>query len=152
MASSSPTPKSQGPTPAATDPQLQLLQRIGDSLDSLLKHQASQDQQLRGLSQQLIEISQLVDGFTSSGSSFRSYQLDPMVIAYAAILGPILGDRIDASVDKGEGYVDDMLKGAAVMARKLLRVLDAYLSERGGLDYLESLAGDIQDPGSPAGA
>lgn len=148
MASSSPTPKNPTPTPPRTDLQLQHLQRMGDLLAALLDHQVSQGQVLRRLDQRVEELSQLVDGFTSSGSSFRSYQLDPMVVAYAAILGPILGDRIDASVDKGDDYVDDMLKGAAVMARKLLRVLDSYLAERRSLDYLESMAGDIQEPGS----
>lgn len=133
------------------DPALNQLSEIAALLDALLAQARKQSEQLQRLTRAVGELSTLVDGFTSSGSSFRSYQLDPMVVAYAAILGPILGDRIDANVPKGEAYIDEMLKGGAVMARQLLRNLDSYLSERGALDYLEGAAGDINtDPPADA--
>lgn len=118
-------------------------------MDVICDQLRKQNEQLQRLHRGVTALITLMDGFTSNGSSFRSYQLDPMVVAYAAILGPILGDRIDADVTKDETYLEEMLKGAAVMARRLLRVLDQYQAERSGIDYLETMAGDIKDPGEP---
>lgn len=105
------------------------------------------EQLLQKLVSSATEIARLLDGFTAGGGSYRSGQIDPMVVAYAAILGPILGDRIDAQIQKDPDYLDNMMKGAAPLARQLLRVLDTYQSERGAVEYLEAMAGDIGDPG-----
>lgn len=110
------------------------------------------EQLLQKLVTNSAELIRLLDGFSSGGGSFRSGQLDPMVIAYAAILGPILGDRIDAEVNKDPDYLENMMKGAAPMARQLLRMLDSYQSERGAVDYLEAVAGDIDDAGKSESA
>lgn len=132
------------------DPTVEQLQALVAYMDIICDQLRKQNEQLQRLARGVNSLITLVDGFTGNGSCFRSYQLDPMVVAYAAILGPILGDRIDGAIeDKGEAYIEEMLKGAAVMARQLLRTLDAYQSERGSLDYLESVAGDIRDPGEP---
>lgn len=42
-----------------------------------------------------------------------------------------------------------MTKGAAVMAKQLLRTLDRYQSERGDLDYLENACAGISEPEAP---
>jgi len=95
------------------------------------------------------EIKTLIEGFTSGGASFRSYQLNPVLLAYAAILGPILGDRIDGSTEKDDHYEETMFKGAAVMAARLVQTLDQYSSERAPLDYLERICSDLQPPSEP---
>lgn len=71
-----------------------------------------------------------------------------MVFVYAAILGPVLGDRLDGLVTKGVTYEDEMITGAVPLARRLLRELDQYLSQGDGRSYLEHMAGDIQ-PSEP---
>lgn len=130
------------------DPAVEQLSLIAAYMDVVIEIMRRQERHLVKLEKALEGLTTLVDGFTASGASFRASQIDPMVITYAAILGPILGDRIDAiTPDKGETYIDEMLKGAAPMARRLLRELDAYLSARGSLDYLEQMAGDIKEPG-----
>lgn len=121
--------------------------RLGISSGLMLLQEQKQLQQK--LLDQLSELSRLLDGFTSSGSSFRSYQTDPMVIVYAALLGPILGDRLDAAVTKGADYEDLMIKGAIPYARRLLRELDSYLERGDGRSYLEHVAGDINPPSEP---
>lgn len=149
MAPSSPTTP---PVKTTPDPVLAELTSIHQLLDVLVGVERRNEQHLQRLNNALRELTTMLDGFTSSGSSFRSYQFDPMVVAYACILGPILGDRIDANTAKGEAYINDMMQGAAVMARQLLRTLDAYRSERGSLDYLENMAGDINQPQQPEDA
>ena len=121
--------------------------RMGISSGLALLQEQKQLQQK--ILDQLLELNRLMDGFTSSGSSFRSYQTDPMVIVYACILGPILGDRLDAAVAKGADYEDLMIKGAIPYARRLLRELDDYLERGDGRSYLEHMAGDIQPPTEP---
>ena len=121
--------------------------RMGISSGLTLLQEQKQLQQK--ILDQLLELNRLMDGFTSSGSSFRSYQTDPMVIVYACILGPILGDRLDAAVAKGADYEDLMIKGAIPYARRLLRELDDYLERGDGRSYLEHMAGDIQPPTEP---
>lgn len=96
----------------------------------------------------IAEIARCLEGFTSGGASFHAYQLNPMVLVYASILGPILGDRIDGERSREGDYLEEMTKGAAVMAQRLLRILDQYQSEGAALDYLQANFGDI-DPPSP---
>lgn len=133
--------------PATTDPQLQELIRVTGLLEILVDRQKRCEEQLQRIHHGLGRLERLLDGFTDEGSSFRAHQLDPLIIMYAALLGPILGDRIDAAItDKGEDYPEQMTKGAAVMARNLLRTLDSYRQQRQGLDYLENAAGDIRPP------
>jgi hypothetical protein len=138
MAPSSPA------TPTPSDP-------LVAALTGLLEQQRATHQLLSSIHQRLDELANLVDGFTSGGSSFRAYQVDPMVLVYAAILGPVLSDRLDGqAAAAGDGYIDEMTKGSAVLARKLLRTLDEYRANREGLDYLESeMKGSTLFPGSP---
>jgi hypothetical protein len=144
MEPSSSTQKGLSPKPVPTE--LSELTRIREHLAALLVHAQGQSEQQRQISQSLSEVARLLEGFTSGGSSFQAYQVSPLVLVYAAILGPILGDRIDGTLPKEGDYLDEMTKGAAVMARQLLRTLDAYQGERGVIDYLEANCGDIKPP------
>jgi hypothetical protein len=136
MAPSSPT------TQNPTDP-------IVAAIASLSQQQRKTNECLAEIHKALLDLTNLVDGFTSSGSSFRAYQLDPMVAVYAAILGPVLSDRLDGQAAAAGGdYVEQMTKGSAVLARKLLRILDEYRANREGLDYIESeMQGSTLFPG-----
>ena len=148
MEPSSPTQKGLSPKPVPTE--LSELTRIREQLTALTGHIQQQGEQQKQITKSLAEVARLLDGFTSGGSSFQAYQISPMVMVYSAILGPILGDRIDGQLPKEGDYLDEMTKGAAVMARQLLRTLDAYQGERGTLDYLEANCGDIKPPDQPA--
>lgn len=129
------------------------LANVCELLAQLIHIQERREREERILTNAVRELKELLDGFTDSGSSFRAYQPDPTLHAYAAILGPILGDRIDSQFDpklpdgSKADYLDYMMKGSAVMARRLLRTLDEYNSQRSGLDYLETMASDISEPG-----
>ena len=126
MAPSSP----KSPTP--TDP-------VAEALTSLAEQQRKTNEHLMRIHKALTDLVHLADGFTSGGSSFRAYQVDPMVMVYAAILGPVLSDRLDGqAASSGEDYMEQMTKGSAVLARRLLRTLDEYRSRREGMDYIES--------------
>lgn len=134
-------------TQHSVDPQLKELCHISALLEVLVDRQKRCEEQLQRIHRASERLEKLLDGFTDEGSSFRAHQLDPLIIMYAALLGPILGDRIDAGItDKSGDYTNQMTKGAAVMARNLLRTLDSYRQQREGLDYLENAAGDIQPP------
>lgn len=124
---------------------------IRQALDTLAGQQQKTEQQLRQLNKALLDIGKLVDGFTAGGSSFHAYQIDPMVLVYAAILGPVLSDRLDGqATSSGGDYIAEMTRGSAVLARQLLRTLDEYRSSREGLDYIESeMQGSTLFPGSP---
>lgn len=142
------TPKNLSPKPVPTE--LSELTRIREQLGVLVTHAQRQGEQQERIAKSLADVARLLEGFTSGGSSFQAYQVSPMVMVYAAILGPILGDRIDGMRPKDGDYLEEMTKGAAVMASQLLRTLDAYQNERGVRDYLEANCGDIKPPDQPA--
>lgn len=138
MAPSSPTTQTQ----ASRDP-------LVTAIEGLAEQQRKTNEHLIRIHKALADLTKLVDGFTSGGSSFRAYQLDPMVAVYAAILGPVLSDRLDGQAAAAGGdYISEMTKGSAVLARKLLRILDEYRANREGLDYIESeMQGSTLFPG-----
>jgi len=147
MEPSSSTPKNLLPPPRPTE--LTELARIREILASLVAQAAEQAAIQQQIAASLVNVERLLEGFTSGGSSFQAYQVSPLVLVYASILGPILGDRIDGTTPKGDDYLDEMTKGAAVMAKQLLRVLDKYQGDRGIIDYLEASCGDIKPPDEP---
>jgi hypothetical protein len=123
---------------------------IRQALDAIASQQQKVEQLLRQQLQVLTETRKLIDGFTDSGGSYRAYQADPMIMVYAAILGPVLSDRLDSQASKGDDYMADMTKGSAVLARQLLRTLDEYRGSREGMDYIESeMQGSTLFPGNP---
>jgi hypothetical protein len=123
---------------------------VSVAIASLAEQQRKTNEQLIRIHKALADVLRLLDGFTSSGSSFRAYQVDPMIMVYASLLGPVLSDRLDAQASKGDDYMADMTKGSAVLARHLLRTLDEYRSTREGMDYIESeMQGSTLFPGDP---
>lgn len=141
MEPSAKTPALQAPPTRTAE--LAELTQIRSQLGELHTIARRQEVQQGKILSALEELVRLADGFTGGGSSFAAYQINPMVLVYAAILGPILGDRIDADTQQGEQYLDEMTRGAAVMAQRLLRVLDEYQGKRGILDALEAACGDL---------
>lgn len=91
---------------------------------------------------QLENLAYLVNGFTSGGASFSAYQCDQMTLAYLALMGPLLAQRMDM----GASDINELIKGGTMLARQLLDELSAYRSQQGNFDYLEEQAELINDP------
>jgi hypothetical protein len=127
---------------------LQELVQIRKGISSLLELLRAEKQIMADVRATASAVAATVDGFTSGGAPFRAYQVDPVTLLYASILGPVLGDRLDGQVAKGACYEEDMMRGAVPLAVNLLRELDAYRTQAGGRSYLEHVAGDIHDPGA----
>lgn len=114
------------PTPTADTPILAELRRQSGLLESILV-------QLKGLRQ-------TVDHFTDEGSSFRSAQPDAMTLAYLAIVGQVIGDRLDGSligVKDMSDYQDRFMKAAALLARSSLQVVDDFRQNQAPRQALE---------------
>jgi hypothetical protein len=129
------------PQPIKTpDPIVVELVKISAILDVIADRQQRTEEQQQRVARELLSIRDLLERFTDNGASIAQLRQDPLLVAYAAMLGPIFGDRIDAAVDnKGTGYIDEMTKGAAVLARKLVATLDAYRRESDPRASLEQL-------------
>ena len=82
----------------------------------------------------------------------------PAMHAEGAEVGTIEGLEQDGQLDPvQQAFIDAgalqcgfCTPGFILMARQLLRTLDAYQGERGTLDYLEANCGDIKPPDQPA--
>jgi hypothetical protein len=92
--------------------------------------------------EQLENLTYLVNGFTSGGASFSAYQCDQMTLAYLALMGPLLAQRMDM----GATDINGLIKGGTMLARQLLDELSAYRSQQGSFDYLEEQTELINDP------
>lgn len=91
---------------------------------------------------QLDQLTYLLNGFTSGGASFSAYQCDQMTLAYLALMGPLLAQRMDM----GASDINELIKGGTMLARQLLDELSAYRSQQGNFDYLEEQVELINDP------
>lgn len=138
------------PRPKPPDPLLLEATRTRELLQEVAQSLRKQQEMQAQVAQSVADIARCLEGFTSGGASFHAYQLNPMVLVYASILGPILGDRIDGDRPREGDYLEEMTKGAAVMAQRLLRTLDQYQSGSAALDYLQANCGDIEPPSSAA--
>lgn len=122
------------------DPVVAELAKISAILDVIAERQKRTEGQQQSMARELHSIYDLLERFTDNGASIAQLRQDPLLVAYVSMLGPIFGDRIDAAVDnKGTGYIDEMSKGAAVLARKLVATLDAYRREIDPRASLEQL-------------
>ena len=92
--------------------------------------------------EQLENITYLLNGFTSGGASFSAYQCDQMTLAYLALMGPLLAQRMDM----GAADINELINGGTMLARQLLDELSAYRSQQGSFDYLEEQTELINDP------
>lgn len=96
----------------------------------------------RNQADQLKDLTYLVNGFTSGGASFSAYQCDQMTLAYLALMGPLLAQRMDM----GATDINELIKGGTLLARQLVDELGAYRSQQSSFDYLEEQAELINDP------
>lgn len=127
-------------------PELTLLQFAEAALGELQQINGRLDQIMLQQREQL----EILHGFTSGGSSFHAYQLDPLAQAYIALLASALGDQLQQATK--DMPLTELVKAAIPLSRTLLEELDAYRSARGGLDYLEEQIGFLQDPWSQEAA
>ena len=91
--------------------------------------------------EQLRNISELLDGFTNGGASLNGYIPDAFVQAYVAVVGPVLAERLGGQdVD-----LEELMKGATLLARRLLEELSAYRSEQEAKDILSEVMAHVDD-------
>lgn len=99
------------------------------------------------LGEQLRDLVYLVNGFTSGGASLNGYTIDPMTMAYLAIMGPALAQKLIEQPSD----LPELMKGSTLLARQLLEELAAYRTERSPIDYVEDQSELIQDPWNKEG-
>lgn len=124
------------------DPQAQVLGALERSV-RLLERLIEQQQRLSG---QIRDLQELINGFTSSGSSFNAYQLDPFTAAYLGVLAPVVADRLRHAAQSEGMDINELMKGGIVLSRQLLEELAAYRSQREAQDYLEEQMALVNDP------
>lgn len=119
---------------------LEELVGIRQLLDAMAERQKRQEEQEQRSSRALMRIHDLLDRFTDNGSSITQLRTDPLLLAYVGVVGSLLGDRLDGAIaNKGEEYVDEFLKGAVVLARKIVTEVDAYHRQSDPRAALETL-------------
>ena len=85
------------------------------------------------MTSQLSDLNYTLNGFTSGGASLSGYLIDPMTMAYLAVLGPTLAEKLKTQ----EVDLTELIKGGTLLARQLLEELAAYRAERSAADYVE---------------
>ena len=83
-----------------------------------------------------------MNGYTSGGASFNGYLPDSFLTAYISILGPALSQKMAV----GESDLEEMMKGATILAKRLLEELAAYRTEQEGTDVLKEALSFLKDP------
>lgn len=84
----------------------------------------------------------LLNGFTNGGASLNGYVPDAFTNAYLSVLGPVLAKRLDSN----ELDLEELMKGATLLSRRLLEELSAYRSEQEGRDVLQDALSLVEDP------
>mgnify|MGYP001166743557 FL=1 len=90
----------------------------------------------------LRDLSHLVNGFTNGGASLNGYIPDAFVQAYLSVVAPILAERLG----KEEVNIEELMKGATLLARQLLEELSAYRSEQEAKDIISEVLAHVNDP------
>ena len=104
----------------------------------LIKQNQTQDKLLKSVQ----NLEYLVNGYTSGGASFNGYLPDSFLTAYISILGPALSQKMAV----GESDLEEMMKGATILAKRLLEELAAYRTEQEGTDVLKEALSFLKDP------
>ena len=104
----------------------------------LVKQNQTQDKLLKSVQ----NLEYLVNGYTSGGASFNGYLPDSFLTAYISILGPALSQKMAV----GESDLEEMMKGATILAKRLLEELAAYRTEQEGTDVLREALSFLKDP------
>ena len=90
----------------------------------------------------LRDLNHLVHGFTNGGASLNGYIPDAFVQAYVSVVAPILAERLG----KQEVNLEELMKGATLLARQLLEELSAYRSEQEAKDIISEAMAHVNDP------
>lgn len=117
------------------DPVIAELKKINAQL---VKQNQTQEKLLKSVQ----NLEYLVNGYTSGGASFNGYLPDSFLTAYISILGPALSQKMAV----GESDLEEMMKGATILAKRLLEELAAYRSEQEGADVLREALSFLKDP------
>ena len=104
----------------------------------LVKQNQAQEKLLKSVQ----NLEYLVNGYTSGGASFNGYLPDSFLTAYISILGPALSQKMAV----GESDLEEMMKGATILAKRLLEELAAYRTEQEGTDVLKEALSFLKDP------
>ena len=104
----------------------------------LVKQNQTQEKLLKSVQ----NLEYLVNGYTSGGASFNGYLPDSFLTAYISILGPALSQKMAV----GESDLEEMMKGATILAKRLLEELAAYRTEQEGADVLKEALSFLKDP------
>ena len=104
----------------------------------LIKQNQTQEKLLKSVQ----NLEYLVNGYTSGGASFNGYLPDSFLTAYISILGPALSQKMAV----GESDLEEMMKGATILAKRLLEELAAYRTEQEGTDVLKEALSFLKDP------
>ena len=104
----------------------------------LVKQNQTQEKLLKSVQ----NLEYLVNGYTSGGASFNGYLPDSFLTAYISILGPALSQKMAV----GESDLEEMMKGATILAKRLLEELAAYRTEQEGTDVLKEALSFLKDP------
>ena len=62
--------------------------------------------------------------------------------AYVSVVGPVLAERLSQE----EVDLEELMKGATLLARRLLEELSAYRSEQEAKDILDEAMAHVNDP------
>ncbi len=92
--------------------------------------------------EQLLRMHDMFDGFTNGGASLNGYIPDAFVQAYIGVVGPVLAERLG----KDNVDLEELMKGATLLARRLLEELSAYRSEQEAKDILDEAMAHVNDP------
>ena len=117
------------------DPVIAELKKINAQL---VKQNQTQEKLLKSVQ----NLEYLVNGYTSGGASFNGYLPDSFLTAYISILGPALSQKMAV----GQSDLEEMMKGATILAKRLLEELAAYRSEQEGTDVLREALSFLKDP------
>tara|TARA_B100002019_G_C21135114_1_gene530313 strand:+ start:241 stop:666 length:426 start_codon:yes stop_codon:yes gene_type:complete len=90
--------------------------------------------------EQMILLREMMDGFTNGGASLNGYIPDAFVQAYVSLVAPVLAKRL------GDEDLEELMKGATLLARRLLEELSAYRSEQEAKDILSEVMAHVDDP------
>ena len=104
----------------------------------LVKQNQTQEKLLKSVQ----NLEYLVNGYTSGGARFNGYLPDSFLTAYISILGPALSQKMAV----GESDLEEMMKGATILAKRLLEELAAYRTEQEGTDVLKEALSFLKDP------
>ena len=103
-------------------------------LIDLVKETKINGEHLKTISKQLADISYLVNGFTSGGSSLNGYLPDASLLTYLSVIGPAIARHLDKTTG-----LEELLKGGVELSKRFTEEYAAYQSEQQPKDLLSSL-------------